>query len=171
MLGFETNGCWLWEGGWKDRTNGNPVKIPVPIFWLPFKCTSCHTHQAGQAQKEATKSHPLEGSGTSWGGRSQFTLGKGKWEVRLWKQQGGKWSVSQKVTSSKAGNMSYWPTCHRVLQKKEVSSLGRLIPEAFRKWANTGLRRSTCSGCGWRYWTLHLSFMWGSPAPLATTTY
>lgn len=121
------------------------------MFWPPFTWV-----QQDQAQKEATKLQLLGVvGGASWGKRSQFAWGKGT-------EQGSKWHVAQTVSSLKTGTMPYWPMSHKVLRRREVSSLGRLILEASKNWANTGLRSNMCRRGGWRYHPLHLSPTWGS---------
>lgn len=142
------------------------AKIPMSMFWFPFTYTFCHTSQAGWAQKEANELWSLEGSGTSRE-RSQFVLNKGidsRWDCERSKV------VSDMCPDADLKGREYILLTHasQGLQREEVSSLGRLILEDFRNWTNTGLRRNVCSGCGWQYRLLHLSFMWGSQALLTT---
>lgn len=132
-------------GPWK-KENKDGMNILTPIPTSPTGPSPKGGHHASTARA---------GGRTSGGQRSQSAWGKGT-------EQGSKWHVSQMATSLRTGTMPYWPMCHNVLQKREVSSLGRLTLEASENRASTGLGRNMCRGRGWRYHPLHLSPTWGS---------
>lgn len=133
------------------------------MFWPPFTQV-----QQDQAQKKAAKLQLLGVVGERPKGREVSSHGV-KDQCKAVSYVCPRWWPPWGQT----GTMLYWPMCHKVLQRREVSSLGRLRLEASKNWANTGLQRNMCRGGGWRYPPVHLSPTWGSqdlPTAICTLT-